>query len=118
MLHSYERELKRRKIPYRLRTDDGLRLKNRKDNPDMPWLSVADRMNYMAEIRNLALEPLYNSTVQWKRIVFFNDAIWHWKGVMALLQTEGEVVCTLDMDGGGLYVFSSPAKTARLSGAG
>jgi len=102
ILHSYERELIRHNISYRLRTDDNLRSKNRGENMDMPWLSVSDRMNYMAGVRNLALEPLYNSTVIWKRIIFFNDVIWDWRTVMALLQTEGEVVCTLDLDGSGL----------------
>ncbi|KAF8543847.1 cryptococcal mannosyltransferase 1-domain-containing protein [Trichophaea hybrida] len=103
ILYSYERELIRHNISYYLRTDDNLRSKNRGDNMDKPWLSVSDRMNYMAGVRNLALEPLYNSTVEWKRIIFFNDVIWDWRVVMALLQTEGEAVCTLDLDGSGLY---------------
>lgn len=63
-------------------------------------------MDYMAGVRNLALEPLYESTVDWKRIIFFNDVFFDWRGVMALLTTEGEVVCSLDLDGGGLYVYA------------
>ncbi|KAI5820577.1 cryptococcal mannosyltransferase 1-domain-containing protein [Pyronema omphalodes] len=103
ILLSYERELLLRNIPYRLRTDDGLRTKGRHDNPDVPWLTVSDRMNYMADVRNRALEPLYESTVDWKRVIFFNDVFFDWRGIMALLATEGEVVCSLDLDGGGLY---------------
>lgn len=103
LLRSYERDLKRLKIPYNLHTATGLRTANRTSYPDQPWLSVADRMSYMASIRNRALTPLYTSRERYSRIVFFNDVLWDPSAVLALLSTPGEEVCTLDFDSSGLY---------------
>jgi len=103
LLQRYTKTLEKRGLRYELRLDNNLRTFNRSSNPDMPWRSVSDRMDYMAALRNRALDPLYAEEVEYDRILFFNDVLFSPRTALALLETPGEMVCALDFDGGGIY---------------
>ncbi|KAJ7227009.1 capsular associated protein [Mycena pura] len=67
-----------------------------------------ERVQYMADMRNRALEPLHDGLrgKRFDRIIFFNDVYFDWKSIIRLLATKGgdfDLACGLDFDGIGLY---------------
>ncbi|KAJ7108060.1 capsular associated protein [Mycena crocata] len=67
-----------------------------------------ERVQYMADMRNKALEPLQGGLdgKRFDRIIFFNDVYFEWKSIIRLLDTNGgdfDLACGLDFDGIGLY---------------
>ncbi|KAJ7735985.1 capsular associated protein [Mycena metata] len=67
-----------------------------------------ERVQYMADMRNKALEPLQEglSGRRYHRIIFFNDVYFEWKSIVRLLATNNgdyDLACGLDFDGIGLY---------------
>ncbi|KAJ7810286.1 capsular associated protein, partial [Mycena olivaceomarginata] len=68
-----------------------------------------ERVQYMADMRNRALEPLKEEGVAGRRfdkVLFFNDVYFDWKAIVRLLATkdgEFDLACGLDFDGIGLY---------------
>ncbi|KAJ7703928.1 capsular associated protein [Mycena rosella] len=73
------------------------------------WASNGhERVQYMADMRNKALEPLQAGLDgrRFDRIIFFNDVYFDWKSIVRLLATNGgefDLACALDFDGIGLY---------------
>ncbi|KAK7055575.1 capsular associated protein [Favolaschia claudopus] len=67
-----------------------------------------ERVWYMADMRNKALEPLQEGLRgrRFDKIIFFNDVFFEWKSIVRLLDTKGgdfDLACGLDFDGIGLY---------------
>ncbi|KAJ7607574.1 capsular associated protein [Roridomyces roridus] len=67
-----------------------------------------ERVQYMADMRNKALEPLQGGLDgrSFDKVIFFNDVYFEWKSILRLLATkEGnfDLACGLDFDGIGLY---------------
>ncbi|KAF7321183.1 Capsular associated protein [Mycena chlorophos] len=63
-----------------------------------------ERIRYMADMRNRALEPLKEGAFD--RVVFFNDVYFEWRSIVRLLATKDgdfDLACALDFDGIGLY---------------
>ncbi|KAJ6492771.1 capsular associated protein [Mycena vitilis] len=73
------------------------------------WVSNGhERVQYMADMRNKALEPLQEGLDgrRFDKIIFFNDVYFEWKSIIRLLDTKGgdfDLACGLDFDGIGLY---------------
>ncbi|KIY68081.1 glycosyltransferase family 69 protein [Cylindrobasidium torrendii FP15055 ss-10] len=69
-------------------------------------LNSANRINYMADIRNKVLEPLRSMDPHFSKILFFNDVYFDWRDALELLNTkdgEYDLACAMDFDGIGLY---------------
>ncbi|KAI5803333.1 cryptococcal mannosyltransferase 1-domain-containing protein [Peziza echinospora] len=81
---------------------DGLR-----ERPyEMPWIDIPDRMAYMAQVRNLALNPLDTLPTRFTKILFFNDILFHYTQALHLLSLRNgnyALACPLDMDAAGIY---------------
>ncbi|KAJ7211650.1 capsular associated protein [Mycena pura] len=63
-----------------------------------------ERVQYMADMRNRALDPLQDGLrgKRFDRIIFFNDVYFDWKSIIRLLATKGgdfDLGCGLDYDG-------------------
>ncbi|KAJ7769665.1 capsular associated protein [Mycena maculata] len=73
------------------------------------WVSNGhERVKYMADMRNKALEPLEGGLDgrRFDRLIFFNDVYFEWKSIVRLLATNDgafDLACGLDFDGIGLY---------------
>ncbi|KAF7307980.1 Capsular associated protein [Mycena kentingensis (nom. inval.)] len=79
------------------------------DRRRVDWQSNGyERVRYMADMRNRALEPVRDELrgKPFDRVVFFNDVYFAWRSVVRLLATKGgefDQACALDFDGIGLY---------------
>ncbi|KAJ6626026.1 cryptococcal mannosyltransferase 1-domain-containing protein [Mycena sp. CBHHK59/15] len=67
-----------------------------------------ERVSYMADMRNKALEPLEEGLDgrRFDRLIFFNDVYFDWQSIIRLLATNDgafDLACALDFDGIGLY---------------
>ncbi|KAJ7092382.1 capsular associated protein [Mycena belliarum] len=73
------------------------------------WASNGhERVQYMADMRNKALEPLQGGLDgrRFDKLIFFNDVYFAWKSIVRLLDTNNgdfDLACALDFDGIGLY---------------
>ncbi|CAK5265205.1 unnamed protein product [Mycena citricolor] len=96
MLRDFEAHLERGGVRHRI-------LMETDDRRTAGWTSDGhERVQYMADMRNKALEPLRNAT----KVIFFNDVYFEWKSIVRLLNThngEYDLACALDFDGIGLY---------------
>ncbi|KAJ7054598.1 capsular associated protein [Mycena amicta] len=102
LLREFQGELSRSMVRNRvLLDDDGRRREG--------WQSDGnERVRYMADMRNRALEPMVDGLrgKPFDRVVFFNDVYFEWKSIVRLLATNGgdfDLACALDFDGIGLY---------------
>lgn len=102
ILRMFQKELDERGIGNHVVLQGGIR--NR-------WgLNSPERISYMADIRNKALEPLRVLGDQegktFAKVLFFNDVFFDWRAIVRLINTkEGDydLACALDFDGVGLY---------------
>ncbi|KAF7343885.1 Aminotran-5 domain-containing protein [Mycena venus] len=102
LLRAFEGQLKKAGVRNRVVLDeDGRRREG--------WVSNGhERVQYMADMRNKALEPLQEGLGGRRidKIIFFNDVFFDWKSIIRLLDTKGgdfDLACGLDFDGIGLY---------------
>ncbi|KAJ7302677.1 capsular associated protein [Mycena albidolilacea] len=103
LLRVFETQLNRAGVRNRVLLDeDGRRREGWQSNGH-------ERVQYMADMRNRALEPLKEEGVARRRfdkVLFFNDVYFDWKAIVRLLATkdgEFDLACGLDFDGIGLY---------------
>ncbi|KAJ7896972.1 capsular associated protein [Mycena leptocephala] len=102
LLRAFESQLHRAAVRNRVVLDEDTR---RRDG----WQSNGhERVQYMADMRNKALEPLQDGLAgkRFDKIIFFNDVYFEWKSIIRLLDTKGgdfDLACGLDFDGIGLY---------------
>ncbi|KAF3931280.1 hypothetical protein ABW19_dt0201910 [Dactylella cylindrospora] len=101
MLLHYARELTKMEVPHSLNITRELR-----GYPsNMPWHDIPHRMSYMANLRNGALQPLYESDIPYRTLVLMNDVVFHHTDVLKLIIASNDrtMACSLDMDGATLY---------------
>ncbi|KAJ6578654.1 capsular associated protein [Mycena vulgaris] len=102
LLREFEAQLRRAGVRNSVVLDTDTR---RRDG----WQSNGhERVQYMADMRNKALEPLQDGLAgkRFDKIIFFNDVYFEWKSILRLLDTKGgdfDLACGLDFDGIGLY---------------
>ncbi|KAF3214766.1 hypothetical protein TWF106_008935 [Orbilia oligospora] len=72
---------------------------------NMPWENIPHRMAYMANLRNGALQPLYENNTPFRTLVLMNDVVFHHTDVLKLIiASNGKTMaCSVDMDGATLY---------------
>ncbi|KAJ7447311.1 capsular associated protein [Mycena galericulata] len=102
LLREFEAQLRRAGVRNSVVLDTDTR---RRDG----WQSNGhERVKYMADMRNKALEPLEKGLdgKRFNKIIFFNDVYFEWKSILRLLATNDgnfDLACGLDFDGIGLY---------------
>ncbi|KAJ7493591.1 capsular associated protein [Mycena latifolia] len=102
LLREFEAKLRRAGVQNNVVLDTDTR---RRDG----WASNGhERVQYMADMRNKALEPLQGGLDgrRFDKIIFFNDVYFEWKSILRLLDTNDgdfDLACSLDFDGIGLY---------------
>ncbi|ORX90897.1 hypothetical protein K493DRAFT_304522 [Basidiobolus meristosporus CBS 931.73] len=101
-LRKFDKLLDQQGIRHRIRMSDDADTSNR----------IINRIPFMAEIRNQALEPFYetysatNQSERYDRILFFNDIVFTSEQILHLLDTNQgnyDMACSIDFDYSGLY---------------
>ncbi|KAJ6259690.1 hypothetical protein Dda_5328 [Drechslerella dactyloides] len=101
MLLHFGRVLTKKGIPHSLNITRELR-----GYPsNMPWHDIPHRMSYMANLRNGALQPLYENPTPFQTLVLLNDVVYHHTDVLKLIiaSKSKTMACSIDMDGATLY---------------
>ncbi|TFK23846.1 hypothetical protein FA15DRAFT_620269 [Coprinopsis marcescibilis] len=105
LLGDLQRDLHERKIRNHVSINKGERIEW--DSKDL--LHSAQRISYMADIRNEALSPLYSMAEKgdtFTKVIFFNDVYFDWRSIVRLINTKNgdyDLACAIDFDGIGLY---------------
>ncbi|KAF3907057.1 hypothetical protein AA313_de0209949 [Arthrobotrys entomopaga] len=101
MLLHYARTLTKMNVPHSLNITRELR-----GYPsNMPWHDIPHRMSYMANLRNGALQPLYENPTPFRSLILMNDVVFHHTDILKLIIASDDktMACSLDMDGATLY---------------
>ena len=113
LLRAFAAELDRRDVPHRIFVQDGAVARP-------PVLEGNPRVEYLAAVRNRALEPLVERG-GYDRVLFSNDIYVEPESIIELLETRGgeyDFACALDFDHFGAYdAWVLRDRVGKLAGA-
>ncbi|SPC61320.1 uncharacterized protein UHOD_01270 [Ustilago sp. UG-2017b] len=101
MLAQLETDLAHMHVPRRILSDDQAVRMNKSS-------AVQDRIEFLADVRNVAMQPLldHNSSEKFSHVLWVNDIIFSAQDALQLLQTNNthyDQACAMDFIGNGLY---------------
>jgi len=114
LLSKFSQKLTHRNIPHRI-------ISTTDDNRHWSYSTSQERIQYLADVRNKAMEPLQAADdsvrlpdwEEFTRVVFINDVIYKWQSVVRLIATrmdedetkagEYDLACGLDFAISGMF---------------
>lgn len=88
-------------VPHDIKSDASFKRQSNVNSIKTEFNHKQPRIEFLADIRNRAMEPLFSANVpKFDRIIFFNDVYFCKDDILRLLLYDADMACSMDFDAG------------------